>query len=131
MVTAFAIRRLAHRASIDPTRIILSGVALGAALSAWVGFIVFAADRAAVPPIEFWLLGSLAGSTWRAFGTVIVFVAIAAGIVWFVPQITDSPRPPVFIYSGRQAAKAARASNATAAAVHVIVSNGSTPCKRP
>lgn len=80
VVTAFAIRRLANRASIDPTRIILSGVALGAALSAWVGFVVFAADRATVPPIEFWLLGSLTGSTWRALGTTTVFV-VASGIV--------------------------------------------------
>jgi iron complex transport system permease protein len=89
VVTAFAIRRLARRASIDPTRIILSGVALGAALSAWVGFVVFAADRATVPPIEFWLLGSLAGSTWRGFGTVIVFAAIAAIVMLASARILD------------------------------------------
>jgi iron complex transport system permease protein len=80
VITAFVIRRLARRASIDPTRIILSGVALGAALSAWVGFVVFGSDRATVPPMEFWLLGSLTGSTWRAFWTVLVFI-VAAGIV--------------------------------------------------
>jgi iron complex transport system permease protein len=89
VVTAFAIRRLSRKASIDPTRIILSGVALGAALSAWVGFVVFAADRATVPPIEFWLLGSLAGSTWRAFGTVIVFAAIAAIVMLASARILD------------------------------------------
>ena len=89
VVTAFAIRRLARGASIDPTRIILSGVALGAALSAWVGFIVFAADRAAVPPMEFWLLGSLAGSTWRTFGIVLVFVAIAAIALLASARILD------------------------------------------
>ncbi|MFQ5968031.1 MAG: FecCD family ABC transporter permease [Acidimicrobiia bacterium] len=76
VLTGFAVRRLARRASIDPTRIILSGVALGAALSAWVGFVVFAANRATVPPIEFWLLGSLTGSTWRALGTAVVFLAV-------------------------------------------------------
>jgi iron complex transport system permease protein len=89
VVTAFAIRRLARRASIDPTRIILSGIALGAALSAWVGFVVFASDRARVPPIEFWLLGSLAGSTWRAFATVIVFIAIAAIVMLTSARILD------------------------------------------
>lgn len=89
IITAFVIRRMARRASLDPTRIILSGVALGAALSAWVGFIVFAADRATVPPIEFWLLGSLAGSTWRAFGTVIVFAAIAATVMLASARILD------------------------------------------
>lgn len=78
VLTAFAVRRLAQRASIDPTRIVLSGVALGAALSAWVGFVVFAADRATVPPIEFWLLGSLTGATWRALGTTLGFLAVTA-----------------------------------------------------
>jgi iron complex transport system permease protein len=89
VITAFVIRRLARRASIDPTRIILSGVALGAALSAWVGFVVFSADRARVPPIEFWLLGSLAGSTWRAFGTVLVFIVIAAVVMFGSARILD------------------------------------------
>ena len=89
VATALAVRRLARKASIDPTRIILSGVALGAALSAWVGFVVFAADRATVAPIEFWLLGSLAGSTWRAFGTVIVFAAITAIVMLASARILD------------------------------------------
>lgn len=78
VMTAFVIRRLSRRASIDPNRIILSGVALGAALTAWLGFVVFAADRATVPPIEFWLLGSLTGSTWRALGTAVVLLVITA-----------------------------------------------------
>jgi iron complex transport system permease protein len=89
VITAFVVRRLARRASIDPTRIVLSGVALGAALSAWVGFVVFAADRGKVPPIEFWLLGSLAGSTWRAFGTVLVFIVIAAVTLLASARILD------------------------------------------
>lgn len=75
VITGLAIRRLVRRLSIDPTRVILSGVALGAALSAWVGFVVFGADRATVPPLEFWLLGSLAGATWQMFGTAVVFLA--------------------------------------------------------
>lgn len=76
VATSFALRRLARRSSIDPTRIILSGVALGAMLSAFVGFVVFGADRSVVPPIEFWLLGSLSGATWRSFGTAAVFLVI-------------------------------------------------------
>ncbi len=77
VVTAFALRGLARRASIDPSRVILSGVALGAALSAWVGFIVFGSDRASVPPIEFWLLGSLSGATWRTLWTAVPFLIVA------------------------------------------------------
>ena len=76
VATSFALRRLVRRNSIDPTRIILSGVALGAMLSAFVGFVVFGADRSVVPPIEFWLLGSLSGATWRSFGTAAVFLVI-------------------------------------------------------
>lgn len=89
VITAFAVRRLAKRPSIDPTRIILSGVALGAALSAWVGFIVFASDRARVPPIEFWLLGSLAGSTWRGLGTILFFCVAAAVVMYFSARTLD------------------------------------------
>lgn len=68
VLTSFILRRLARSASIDPTRMILSGVALGAMLSAIVGFVVFGADRTAIPPIEFWLLGSLSGATWKSLG---------------------------------------------------------------
>jgi iron complex transport system permease protein len=76
VATSFVLRRLVRRSSIDPTRIILSGVALGAMLSAFVGFVVFGADRSVVPPIEFWLLGSLSGATWRSFGTAAVFLIV-------------------------------------------------------
>jgi len=89
VVTAFAIRRLARAAAIDPTRIILSGVALGAALSAWVGFVVFAADRSTVPPIEFWLLGSLTGSTWRALGTASAFLVVTAIVMLASTKLLD------------------------------------------
>lgn len=89
VVTAFALRRLARRASIDQTRIILAGVALGAVLSAWVGFIVFGANRASVPPIEFWLLGSLAGSTWRILGTTFFFLLAAVGGLLTTTRVLD------------------------------------------
>ncbi len=89
VLTGFAVRRLASRATLDPTRIILSGVALGAALSAWVGFVVFGADRARVPPVEFWLLGSLSGSTWRAFWTVVVYTAIALMVMLGAARLLD------------------------------------------
>jgi iron complex transport system permease protein len=65
VVTALVVRRIQGRTT-DSNRMILAGVALGAALSAWVGFIVFASDRSRVPPVEFWILGGLSGSTWKA-----------------------------------------------------------------
>lgn len=76
LVVALMLRRLSRRAAGEPARFILVGVALGAALTAWVGFLVFASDRSVVPPMEFWLLGSLSGATWRVFGTALVLVAV-------------------------------------------------------
>jgi iron complex transport system permease protein len=89
VITSLLLRRLHRRTSIDQTRMILSGVALGATLSAWVGFVVFASNRSVVPPIEFWLLGGLAGSTWRAVGTATVFLFVAVGALLTVSRTID------------------------------------------
>lgn len=83
MLTALLVRRLGRRvAEADPTRLLLAGIALGAVLSAWVGFIVFGSDRSRVPPVEFWLLGSLSGSTWRVTTTASVVVVGTALALW-------------------------------------------------
>ena len=74
VLTAFVLRRLSAGPTVDRTRIILSGAALSLALGAWVGFVVFGADRGSVPPLEFWLLGSLSAATWSTASTVAVFV---------------------------------------------------------
>ncbi len=71
LLTGLIVRRLGRRRGNQPNRFILTGVALSAALTAWVGFVVFGTDRAKVPPIEFWLLGSLAGSTWQTVATTL------------------------------------------------------------
>ncbi len=82
VLVALVVRRLGRTASLEPSRFILIGVALGAALSAWVGFVVFSGDSTRVPPIEFWLLGTISGATWRALGTAVVVVAIGlAGLL--------------------------------------------------
>lgn len=81
VLTAFLVRRIGRRMTFDPTRLVLAGVALGATFSAWVGFVVFGLDRTVVPPIEFWLLGSLAGATWRGLGTVTFMLVIALTVV--------------------------------------------------
>lgn len=77
VLTALVVRRLGRTASLEPSRFILVGVALAAAVSAWVGFVVFSGDATRVPPIEFWLLGSLTGSTWPALGTAAAVSALA------------------------------------------------------
>ena len=89
VLTALLVRRLARSSINDPNRMILAGVALGTTLSAFVGFVVFGSDRTVVPPIEFWLLGSLSGSTWRGFGTVLVFLLVGVGGIWFMGRLID------------------------------------------
>ena len=79
VMAALVVRRLGGGGLAEPSRFILTGVAFGAALSAWLGFLVFAADRTAVPPVDFWLLGGLAGSTWRLVGSTVL--AVLAGWV--------------------------------------------------
>ncbi len=69
VLTGLIVRRLSAASGAEPSRFVLTGVALGAAITAWVGFAVFVSDSTRVPPIEFWLLGSLVGSTWRTVGT--------------------------------------------------------------
>ncbi len=64
MAAALLSRRVARRQSDDAGRLILVGVALGAVLTAWAGFIVTGSDRTRVPPMEFWLLGNLGSATW-------------------------------------------------------------------
>ncbi len=89
LLTALVVRRLGARRANQPSRFILTGVALAAALSAWVGFVVFGADRSKVPPIEFWLLGSLTGSTWRALSTALGVVAVGTAGLWAGARILD------------------------------------------
>jgi len=76
ILTGLLLKRLSRSRAAEPSRFILTGLALGLAITAWVGFIVFTADRTKVPPLEFWLLGDLAGTTWSTLGTTLVIVSI-------------------------------------------------------
>ena len=76
MLAALVVRRLGASRVNEPSRFVLTGLALGAAISAWVGFVVFAADRTKVPPIDFWLLGNLGASTWNTLSTLVITAGI-------------------------------------------------------
>lgn len=76
ILAAIVIKRLGHWSSAEPSRFVLIGVALGLVLTAWVGFVVFLSDATRVPPIEFWLLGNLAGSTWSSVGTTLAIAGL-------------------------------------------------------
>jgi iron complex transport system permease protein len=90
-LTALLVARLAATRPGEESRFILAGVALGAALSAWLGFIVFGSDSTRVPPIEFWLLGGLNRVTWDAF-----WVAAFATTLGLVPIVAFSRRLDLF-----------------------------------
>lgn len=89
VITSLVVRSLARRAEADENRLVLSGVALGVGLSAWAGFLVFGLDRGAVPPLEFWLLGSMGGTTWRGMATTAVLVAIGGAVSWGMRRALD------------------------------------------
>ncbi|HLE39702.1 MAG TPA: iron ABC transporter permease [Acidimicrobiia bacterium] len=82
MLTALILKRLSRSRSSEPSRFVLTGLALGLAITAWVGFVVFTGDRTRIPPMEFWLLGNLAGTTWPTLGTTTVLVSLGiAGLL--------------------------------------------------
>ncbi len=89
IVTAIVLRRFSGDATPDPSRFVLSGVALGAVLTAFVGFAVFAADRAAVPPVEFWLLGSLTSATWRTTAVVAALTVLGGAALLVTGRSLD------------------------------------------
>lgn len=64
VVAGLLSRRVVGRHASDPGRAVLVGVALGALFTSWAGFVVTGADRTRVPPMEFWLLGSLGSASW-------------------------------------------------------------------
>ena len=82
LLTAVALRGLVETRATERARFILMGVALGLALSAWVGFAVFAGDRTKVPPVEFWLLGGLSSSTWAMVGRSAVIVVVGSVVIF-------------------------------------------------
>lgn len=81
LATAAVLERIADRSAVDPSRLVLIGVALGAVLTAVVGLAVLAADRAGIPSVDFWILGSLAGATWKAVAVATPVIAIGVALV--------------------------------------------------
>ena len=89
VLVALLLRYLASRVVGEPTRFILMGVAVGASLTAWLGFIVFAADRSTVPPVEFWILGSLSAATWRVLWITLALVAVGVAAITALGRAVD------------------------------------------
>ena len=77
ILTLVAVMRLStFNGQISAQTLILSGVIVGAILSAGISFLKYLADEQ-VAIIIFWLMGSFASSTWQ--GVTLVGVALVAG----------------------------------------------------
>ncbi|MCF7945256.1 MAG: iron ABC transporter permease [Spirochaetia bacterium] len=64
-------------------RLILAGIAVSALFSSGVGFLKYIADPLSqLPELTFWLLGSLANSTWGHFFSVLPICIISLSIVY-------------------------------------------------
>ncbi|MFZ5733771.1 MAG: FecCD family ABC transporter permease [Pseudomonadota bacterium] len=85
LITTFILYRIASRGGRTSVAIfLLSGLAIAALANAGLGLLVFIADDRQLRDITFWLLGSLAGSTWSKAAVIapIAFVALSA-VLWF------------------------------------------------
>lgn len=71
----YRIATLGARTSIGV--FLLGGLAIAALANAGTGLLVFAADDRQLRDVTFWLLGSLAGSTWPKVGAILPFLAAA------------------------------------------------------
>lgn len=67
------------KGGFSSNNLILSGIIIGAILSAGISFIKYLADDQ-VSVIIFWLMGSFASKTWADLGTAAVSVALGLGI---------------------------------------------------
>ncbi len=64
-------------------RLVLSGIAVSALFSAGVGIVKFVADpMSQLPTITFWLLGSLAATSWTRLAQVAPVVLLAVAYAW-------------------------------------------------
>lgn len=79
IITLFLVMRLStFNNQISPQTLILSGVIVGAILSAGISFLKYLADEQ-VAVIIFWLMGSFASSSWQ--GVVTAGVVVTAGSI--------------------------------------------------
>ncbi|MGH2617629.1 MAG: FecCD family ABC transporter permease [Thermomicrobiales bacterium] len=87
LITAALIYVLAWKRGVDTDRLILVGIGVGAVVVAGVTFLTVRYPVEIVRPAEFWLMGSLSGSTWRDVITLLV------GALVLVPSALVLARP--------------------------------------
>ena len=74
--TAAAIYVLTWKGGVDTDRLILVGIGVGAVVVAGTTYLTVRFPLELVRPAEFWLMGSLCGSTWRDVVILLVVLAV-------------------------------------------------------
>jgi len=87
---AFALltRRIAA-ATVDPTRFVLVGVALGIALLAWTVVLIFIWDSPRLPTFTYFVFGSFGGVTWKGIGAALPFAVAGGALIAFSGRAID------------------------------------------
>ena len=86
VATAAVIYLLAWQRGVDTDRLILVGIGVGAALAAGITYLTVRYPYEIVRPAEFWMMGSLSGSSWRDAATLLVAVALLVPIALLLAQ---------------------------------------------
>lgn len=86
--TALVYRLASRNGHTEVTTMLLAGVALNAAISAGLGFLIFLSNDQALRDFSFWMLGSLGGATWQT-------VMIAAPALLLPPLLMFTQAGPL------------------------------------
>lgn len=78
VLTASIIYVLTWKGGVDTDRLILVGIGVGAAVAAGITFLTVKYPVEIVRPAEFWLMGSLTGSTWQDVRSLLIAVVVLA-----------------------------------------------------
>lgn len=88
IITATVIYVLTWKKGVDTDRLILVGIGIGAAVGAGITFIMVKFPVEIVRPAEFWMMGSLTGSSWRDVVTMlassVILIPSAMVLAWLL-----------------------------------------------
>jgi len=85
LLTLFLVLALGRRQGrLDPTRLLLAGVALAYLLQAITSFLQLRSPANQLASVLFWLLGTVSGASWPAL--ILPAVVVGAGTLWLTGQ---------------------------------------------
>jgi iron complex transport system permease protein len=89
-VTGLLVHLVASRGPVGatPTRLVVTGAAFSALLSAWVSAVLLV-DRATMDTFRFWAVGTVGGRTWDTIATIAPFVAVGLVVALGSARLLD------------------------------------------